>query len=170
MMEFLTMKVLAKMRTRLRCSVVLFLGLAVFCTVTQAGGIYKWVDEEGNVHYSQDPQHRAAQPMNIKVPKSSTTSEATSSQNKATTQTEPQSSDGGSAEEQSAIKEAAARKQQEAEKKNCQVAMKRMATITAGGRIYEVDAQGERVYWDDNTRKAKLAEAQKDVDQWCGQE
>jgi hypothetical protein len=48
--------------------------------------------------------------------------------------------------------------------------MKRFATVTAGGRLYEVDEQGERHYWDDATLKAKQAEAQKDVDQWCGQE
>ena len=48
--------------------------------------------------------------------------------------------------------------------------MKRLATITAGGRLYEMDEKGERHYWDDETRKGKMADAQKDVDKWCGQE
>jgi hypothetical protein len=161
------------MRIRFQYNSVVFLlvllGLVVFCASVQAGEIYKWVDEEGNVHYSQDPQHRSAQPMNIKVPKSSASTETASNREDAATAVKSQPSDADQTEEQ-AQKEAAARKQQEAEKKNCQIAMKRLATITAGGRIYEVDEQGERIYWDDNTRKAKLADAQKDVDEWCGQE
>ncbi|MGD8938092.1 MAG: DUF4124 domain-containing protein [Gammaproteobacteria bacterium] len=166
------MGVLSKMRIRFQNSVVLLalLGLAVFCAGAQAGGIYKWVDKEGNVHYSQDPQHLSDQPMNIKVPKSSSSQETASSKEESPTAAEPQTGDAGQTEEQKALEEAAARKQQEAGKKNCQTAMKRFATITAGGRIYEVDEQGERVYWDDNTRQAKLAEAQQDVDKWCGQE
>jgi len=149
------------MRIRFQNSVVLLalLGLAVFCAGAQAGGIY-----------SQDPQHLSDQPMNIKVPKSSSSQETASSKEESPTAAEPQTGDAGQTEEQKALEEAAARKQQEAGKKNCQTAMKRFATITAGGRIYEVDEQGERVYWDDNTRQAKLAEAQQDVDKWCGQE
>ena len=159
------------MRIRFQYSVVflpllLVLGLAVICANVQAGEIYKWVDEDGNVHYSQDPQHRGAQAMNIKVPKSS----SPSSQEQSTTAAQPQTDNQDTTEEQQALNEAAANKQEEAQKKNCQIAMKRLATISAGGRIYEVDDKGERVYWDDNTRTAKLAEAQKDVDQWCSQE
>lgn len=164
------MKILLKMRAKIQISLVLLLGAAVFCSATQAGGIYKWVDKEGNVHYSQDPQHSGAQQMNIKVPKPSTPTETASNQGAPANAAEPQAGNGDKTEEQQALQEAAEKKQQEAEKKNCQIAMKRLATITAGGRIYEVDEQGERVYWDDNTRKAKLAEAQKDVEQWCSQE
>jgi uncharacterized iron-regulated membrane protein len=150
-------------------SLVLLLALAGFCAAAHAGEIYKWVDEQGNVQYSQVPQNQAAQPMNIKVPKTSAPSDNQEKSNapESPTSEPPQK---GNPEEDKAIQEAAAKKQQEAQKQNCQISMKRLATITAGGRIYEVDEQGERAYWDDQTRQAKLAEAQQDVDKWCTQE
>jgi hypothetical protein len=145
--------------------------LAFLCASANAGEIFKWVDEQGNVHYSQDPpMNKSAQPMNIKVPKESAASEETSAQSASTAADKPPAGDEDKAAEQKALQEAAARKREEAEKKNCQIAMKRLATITAGGRLYEVDENGERHYWDDQTLKAKQADAQKDVDQWCSQE
>jgi len=166
------MKVFSKMRIRFQHSVVFLLvslGLAVLCANVQAGEIDKWGDKEGNVNYSQDPQNSSAQALNIKLPKSAA-AEAGSNQEESTTATDPQTGDGEKAGEEQATKEDAAKKQEEAQMKNCQIAMKRLATITKGGRLYEVDEKGERVNWDDNTRNAKMAEAQKDVDQWCGQE
>jgi len=159
------MGVFTKMRIRLHYSLVLLLGLVVF-SAAQAGEIYKWVDKDGTVHYGQQPQDLSAEPMNIKVPKSSAPSEP---QNPTTAANQQPAAEGQS-EEEAALRQAAEKKQQDAQKHNCQIAMKRLATITAGGRIYEVDEQGERVYWDDNTRQSKLAEAQKDVDKWCSQE
>jgi hypothetical protein len=136
-------------------------------SAAQAGGIYKWVDKNGNVHYSQDPQGSASQEIHLKIPKASgdndsgDNSDAPAAAAKKADKDKPQ---------EKAKQEAAAISQKEAKEKNCQISMKRLAAISAGGRLYEVDESGERNYWDDDTRKAKLAEAQKSVDQWCTQE
>ena len=52
-------------------------------------------------------------------------------------------------------------------KKNCGISKKRLAAINAGGRLYEVNEKGERSYWNDATRQAKMAEAQAQVNEWC---
>lgn len=153
-------------RTTLQSIAVLVFCLAVFAA--QAGEIYKWVDKDGSVHYSQDPQNQSAQPMKIKIPKTTSSSDENSNQAEpAAPQDTPEQPNAG---EDNALKETTAKKQQEAHEKNCQIAMKRLATITAGGRLYEMDEKGERHYWDDETRNGKMADAQKDVDKWCGQE
>jgi len=146
----------------------LLICLAFIGPAAHAGGIYKWVDEQGNVHYSQDPQGQSAEELKLKIPK-------TSSDDEGATKTEPKAADDADKTQaddakQKAEKQAAAQDQKEAKEKNCQISMKRLATITAGGRLYEVDEKGERHYWDDDTRKAKLEDAQKNVDQWCAQE
>lgn len=146
---------------------VLTLVTAGLFAAAHAGQIYKWVDEHGNVHYSQSPQHQSAKEMNIKIPKHSQSSTESSNQSE---QNKTESQENGQADGNGQDPEAVAQKQKEARKKNCQIAMKRLATITTGGRLYEVNEKGERQYWDDNTRQAKLADAQKDVDQWCGEE
>ena len=166
------MDLYSKKQTTIQSSMMwLAVCLGFLCASAHAGEIFKWVDEQGNVHYSQDPpMNKSAQPMNIKVPKTPAESEEASAQTASTAAEKPPAGDEDKAAEQKALQEAATRKREEAEKKNCQIAMKRLATITAGGRLYEVDENGERHYWDDQTLKAKQADAQKDVDQWCSQE
>jgi hypothetical protein len=166
------MDLFSKMRISLQSSTLwLVIGLAFVCASAHGGEIFKWVDEEGNVHYSQDPpMNKSSRSMNIKVPKTPAASEDSDAQTASPADTTQQAADEDKAADQKARQEAAAKKQEEAQKKNCQIAMKRLATITAGGRLYEVDEKGERHYWDDQTLQAKKVEAQKDVDQWCGQE
>jgi hypothetical protein len=53
------------MRTIL--STFLFYLLALACTVAVAGTVYKWVDENGVVHYSDQP-HENAQKVELKAP------------------------------------------------------------------------------------------------------
>jgi hypothetical protein len=45
----------------------LFYLLALACTVSMAATVYKWVDEEGVVHYSDQP-HENAQKVELKAP------------------------------------------------------------------------------------------------------
>lgn len=151
--------------------ILLAIGALFVLPAAQAGGIYKWVDEQGNVHYSQDPQGHSAEEMKLKIHRSSTeegeSAEKTAQDDSAA---QGEKNQGKDEAQTKAEKEASAQDQKEAKAKNCQIAMKRLAAINSGGRLYEVNEKGERNYWDDNTRKAKLEEAQKNVDQWCGQE
>lgn len=39
--------------------------LLVFPTLLQAAGVYKWVDEHGNIHYSDAPQNLPAEKIDI---------------------------------------------------------------------------------------------------------
>jgi hypothetical protein len=142
--------------------------VALILSTAQASGIYKWVDEQGNVHYSQDPQGQAAEELKLKIPKSSGGDSSSAQGDHQDAQSADKASSGDA--QAKAEKQAAAEDQKEAKAKNCQISMKRLATITAGGRLYEVNEKGQRLYWDDDTRKAKLEEAQKNVDEWCGQE
>jgi cytoskeletal protein RodZ len=143
-------------------AVALVLAPAVF-----AGKVYKWVDQNGNVHYGADRPSNSAQELNIKVKPSSRPSPAKSAQSE-----DGQQSEREQAEETVKVnneKELAEveKKNAEIRKKNCSVAKKRLGAIKAGGRLYEVNEQGERSYWDDSTRQAKMAEAQAQVSEWC---
>ena len=134
-----------------------------------AGKVYKWVDKEGNVHYgAQRPEDSGgAQEMDIKVKEPAFEEEAVSTEKAATKKSD-------SAEEKvkvSSEKEAAEieKKNAEIRKRNCSVAKKRLASINAGGRLYEVNEKGERSFWDDATTASKRAEAEAQVSEWCNQ-
>ncbi|WP_455203446.1 DUF4124 domain-containing protein [Kaarinaea lacus] len=144
-------------------------------TTAQAGSVYKWVDEEGNIHYSQDPQHRSAQEMDVKTKPASSDSgsdgDAKEDAYEAQTGKKPKDDkDKARREHEEKEQQAMAAKKAEQKQKNCQIAMKRRATIAAGGRLYEVDEKGERHYWSDAEREAKLAEAEQQVADWCSEE
>ena len=135
-------------------------------TSAYAGKVYKWTDAAGNTIYSQTPppSDKKAEEMDVKAPKPSS-APAKISGTAGAAQGEKKQAENKETDDK-AVKEQQA-KNDEIRKENCNRANTRMRTISAGGRIYEVNEQGERVYWDEATMKAKTEEAQKAVDEWC---
>ena len=129
-----------------------------------AGKIYKWTDSEGNVHYGERPPTSQAREINLpKAPPSSRATPAGNSLQETnklldTLQKERQ---------QKAEKKAAAEKERKAREANCSHAKRRLAAYTIGGRIYEIDDQGERSYLGDAEIEKRRLAAQKEVDEWC---
>ncbi|MCI0504820.1 MAG: DUF4124 domain-containing protein [Gammaproteobacteria bacterium] len=159
------------MKLKLTCSLALTLILTFVTTpAALAGKIYKWVDENGNVQYGAEKPDSGAQEIKVKT-KPATVGSANEGE------TEPEAADTKDAQENPegekvkvTSQEQAAeieKKNAEIREKNCSIAKRRAAGINQGGRLYEVDEKGERQYWDDNTRKAKLEESQAQIDEWC---
>ena len=154
----------------IRTRIILFTSLLTLMLVgpiALAGKVYKWVDKDGNVHYGQQPEGAgAAQEMRIKTQRSSVNEDPPAEETEA-------KKDGSDNKEES-VKVSSQKEKEEIEKKNaairkknCSIAKKRLASINAGGRLYEGDEKGERKFWDDSTTNAKRAEAQAMVDEWC---
>lgn len=133
-----------------------------------AGKVYKWVDSNGEVHYGAQPPVENAQELNIKTKPSSPAPENTAeaADKDGQNNEKAQAKDPVKVHNEKELAEVE-KKNAEIEKKNCGISKKRLAAINAGGRLYEVDEKGERSYWNDATRQAKMAEAQAQVDQWC---
>ncbi len=129
-----------------------------------AGKIYKWTDSEGNVHYGERPPTSQAREINLpKAPPSSRATPAGNSLQETnklldTLQKERQ---------QKAEKKAAAEKERKAREANCSRAKRRLAAYTIGGRIYEIDDQGERSYLGDAEIEKRRLAAQQEVDKRC---
>lgn len=148
-------------------TLVVLLMMLLMASTVQAGKVYKWADPDGSIHYSQTPPpgHHARE-MNVDVP-TPPTSDADSATDKegdaAQKPAETKQAGKDQAEQQAALE----KKNEEIRKENCKRANQRFRTINAGGRMYEVDEHGERVYWDDAKRASELAEAQKLIEEWC---
>ena len=133
-----------------------------------AGKVYKWVDKDGNVHYSAEKPSTGAQEMKVKSKPSSSGEDSEEHSSSDDEQAKKEK-----AEEEkvkvSSEKEAAEieKKNEEIRKKNCSIAKRKAATIEQGGRLYEVDESGERHYWDDDTRRSKMDEAEAQIKEWC---
>lgn len=151
----------------LTCSLMACL-IFTFSTAVVAGKVYKWTDAAGNTIYSQTPppSQKNVEEMDVKAPKPSTPPAESKPASSASSAPAGKQQPGNKEAEGDTNKEQEA-KNEEIRKENCKNANTRMRTISAGGRIYEVNEKGERVYWDDSTIKSKLEEAQKAVEEWC---
>lgn len=135
-----------------------------FADIGMAATVYKWVDENGTVHYGQRPKDKSSKRMKIRVKQPSTPAASSTSTAPKTGSTQASNSTGEA--KKSAEELAWEKKQTEIKQKNCEMARERMASLTAGGRMYEVK-DGQRHYLDDAARSAKMKDARESVNKWC---
>ena len=128
--------------------------------------MYRWVDANGEVHYSDQPP-----PPEVKDYRSMTRSGTA-----AGTAYEAQSEEESLAEReaefqrrraQEAEAEAKAEQVEAERKKNCDLARGQYNTISAGGRISRRDAAGEVVYLTDEQIAEETEQAQAEKEKWC---
>lgn len=152
------------------------IGVLVFgaSTLAAAGDMYRWVDAQGQVHYSDEPPPAGAKDVKLIRSKGVDPSEQQEADDSEEASTEP-----SYAEQQAAFEERQARKAEEQakaeeekraaaeRKKNCDAARSNYNTVTSGGRVMRINADGEREYLSDDELKQQAAEAKKSVDEWC---
>jgi hypothetical protein len=130
--------------------------------------MYRWVDENGRVHYSdQPPPATRQQQQDMKTKIRSKPGSATANANPSYVEKE---ADFRKRQVEKAEKEAADQKaqQQAADKQqNCHRARQHLATMQAGGRVARSTPEGEREFLDDAQIAQEIQEAQKSVAEWC---
>lgn len=174
-----------------RAAIVAALAAACMAGLPAAAQMYKWVDAEGKVHYSDQPpppNARKSTTMGARkpAPRSAPSSDEQSAQPEpgqeetATAAAKPSPARPKTAQEldaefrqrqlKAAEEEAQRRKEQEelAEKnRNCQQAKNNVARLQAGGRIARTNDQGESEILGDAEIAAELERARQIADSWC---
>jgi len=132
----------------------------IFATLAQAA-MYKWVDKDGNTHYTQQPPSDTTYER-INVHTQSPSGSSSSGQSGGPTYSTPSSSNGGEAS--TVIKQQEA-KGEEMRQKNCEAAKKQLETYTAFRRVRKKD--GTVVYLDDNERAQRIEDAKSAIKEFC---
>jgi hypothetical protein len=145
------------MKRLLALPLTLFTGLLI-CTAATAA-TYKWVDEKGNVHYSQHPPADTNyERMKIEKSRPGETPPpappASGSTNKA----------GGSSSSSEVVKEELS-KNEEIRAKNCEAAKKNLEIYTVYKRYK--DKEGNVVRMDDDERLKKIEESKQHISEFC---
>lgn len=142
-------------------------------TAGEAGvKIYKWTEANGTPHYSQNPPTNG---VNLKKVQEIELRDggrvASAGQMAGKTSADPTTAaDANMTPEQKRIKELEAQNKAQADQQNkerCKSLQNNLQNLNAGGRVYEMDNNGERKYLDNREmelRKQKVAEA---VQQYC---
>jgi len=135
--------------------------------------IYKWKDSNGVIRYSDVPPpsnipRESLGSKNVVAPPAAPSSTEPSAQKKS-----PAAGREGDAVKRQEDAEAAKNKEQAKEatlkikQQNCATAKANLQNYQQGGRIYKMNEKGERDYLDDTDIAKNLAQAQKDVDEYC---
>lgn len=131
--------------------------------VAQAQQVYRWVDEQGNVHYTdRPPPERDAEPLPIEIQPTDLEAAIRAERDRAEF-LEHQEQD----REDDAHDAAAEETDRENLARSCAQARERVATIEAARRLSRVDEDGNRHTYSEAERAAALAEARGQVAEWC---
>lgn len=146
----------------------LFFLLILNCTNTFAE-IIKWVDSNGQVHYSdQRPPPDVQQKTLGSVEDNQTSQDASSvAAPKTIAEREMDLKKAEIAQKQAADKAAQKQAVTAAQQANCANAQQNLSTLQTGIRLMETDANGQLGYIDDNQRAQRIAQAQNDISANC---
>ena len=146
--------------------------LLVLSSANAFAGLNKWVDENGKVHYSDQPP-----PANVKAETLRSTSGAANASNvaassapaapKTIAEREAELKKSQQLKKEAADKAAKEQAAAETTKANCAAAQQNLRTLQSGIRMVEVDAKGERSYLSDEQRQQRITNTQKDVSDFC---
>lgn len=146
----------------LTAAMVLALGIAAAPQALAA--MYKWVDEQGNVQYSQTPPAQVPSERVAPPPPPPTGSQ----QERARLQQQLEA-----LEERKAVEGEARAEQDKAAMSaadraaRCEQARSTLATLQSRGRVRVRDAQGVYTPLDETERQAAIAEAQRAIEENC---
>jgi hypothetical protein len=147
--------------------------LALFCLGQShaADGVYKWVDKDGSVHYSDMPPAKvnATKLRNVAPPAAAAAPAGGDTRTGPVTYVDQEVE---FRKRRSAADEAAKQqkeKQQQADQKAqaCADSRGRLSTLQQGGRVYRNNEKGERVFFDDKMSAQEIAREKKFQDQNC---
>ncbi len=150
---------LFKYGLRFSIRLILFYFVAINCYAE----MYKWVDAEGNTHYSEKPPAGDVEVQTVKPPPKVDTESA----NKELEATKNKLKEIDKSRTKPAEDIAAENKQMEINKRNCETSRKNLASVNANPRVYSTDADGTRYKLGEEERQAKIAAAKEAIAKYC---
>jgi hypothetical protein len=155
------------------------LGLALCAALQASAQLYKWVDSDGKVQYSDKPPPGNIKAEKLREPARAASVPAAGETKGGTKKDAAKAAPKTTAEQEQAFRKRqldAAKSQEEETKKqaevrdrteNCRRAKAALASLQLGGRQTRVDDKGERVYLDDQQIAQETARVQQEAATAC---
>jgi hypothetical protein len=147
-----------------RISALLFMAMIAPAV---ADDVYKTVDAQGHVTYSDKPLSPASKKVSVDV--IAANPEDAERLAKAQALANVEAAQQAKLAQQQAIEQQKQAIQDAARKRDCAAARRRYSVFAAGDRIFKVDDQGNRVYYTDEEIDAQRASARAAMDSACAQ-
>jgi hypothetical protein len=156
------------------------LGLALCVALQASAQMYKWVDSDGTIKYSDTPPPSNVKAEKLRVPASpAARAPAAKGENAAAPKEAAKAAPMTAAEQERAFRqrrlEAAKAQEEETRKQaaerdkaeNCKRANAALANLMIGGRQVRIDDKGERVFLDDDQIAKETARAREEAAAMC---
>ena len=143
---------------RLRQLLVFSIAALLASGVAVASEIYKWTDEEGNVHYVDRPTGQPDETrMNIYSARTDNAAvQARVQERRVASEPQPEMS------------QEDLRAEQEKRQEQCEKYRARLERYLQSQRLYKEDGNGERVYLDEEQTLAARARVEDQIKEYCG--
>lgn len=142
----------------------------VITMTAQAGGIYKWRDADGNVHYSEKPPQQGATELHLRAngrieDKGEVKPAKPQYDQKARRDKMIQALEG----ERLARQEEKAKQKKELQKKKmrCAQAKDTLRQYRSAASLYKLDTDGNRHTLPDSAKQAEIKRLESDISKWC---
>ena len=142
--------------------------LALAMTSDANAQIYKWVAEDGVVHYADQPQSDDAVQSEIRTAR--TDDAAARDRLRASLELNNEQNErllAGPTDEFSELDPAEAERMRELRRQSCDAARSKLKSFTEARRLYTLAEDGSKVYLDEEGTLAARAEAQAAVTEFC---
>lgn len=148
--------------------------LLILYSFNSYAALNKWVDANGDVHYSDQPP-----PANVKAktlrsgpdtylstnpPQSASSAPAAA---KTVAERDLDLKKAQQTKKEAADRAAQEQVQKEANRTNCAAAQQNLRALQEGMRMVEIDANGERSYLNDEQRQQRILKTQQDISTFC---
>lgn len=146
---------------------ILILGLSLAFAAGASAQLYRWVDKDGRVRYTDTPPPAGVQSRKLGAPAPDAAAQGASKGPLTPAEQEQAFRKRRLEAQKAAEKSELARKEAEAKQQNCARAQEYLRTLESGQRVTRTNAQGEREFIDDATRARETQAARQAVRDWC---
>ena len=140
----------------------------LFFNTVNAASVYKWVDEDGQVHYSSKPKSKNAEEVKIKNRYIDSGTATPSLTTKERIENQKKFIDSIDAENKS-LSDAKRKKQEQEELRNsrCNAARDQLRRQESASALYDLDEKGNRILLDKTQYEIAMKQARARVNKWC---
>ena len=136
--------------------------------IATAAPVYKWIDEDGHVHYGSRPDNKNAKKIEIKkryIDSGKSTPPLSAQERADKTKRFINALDA----ENKSIADAKAKKREQDERKviRCNASRDQLRRYENSGALYDLDEKGNRILLNKKQYDQAMAQARARVDKWC---
>ena len=135
--------------------------LCLFVLSPLHAGVYKWLDENGQVHYGEQPGNTGAEEVTIRQ------NETTKPRTVNKTEEDTAESDKNNKDQQAEAPLVEVEPTKKEKRKLCNEAKSDLAAINSRGRVREINEKGEYTYLSEAQRQKRIADAKKKQREFC---